>query len=308
MSENYRIQSLQISLRQAEAAQRVVPIDLDDLWKTTDVNHMTDEQFARWLTQKLDRHLFEYRAMRSGRDIEQTAKLQAAHKERDELLQQRDKQIAQLTEQSNQIVPLKDRIGELQQALKQMQKEKEELSDDLETSGAQVMQLWAQLVSLASQVNVVQTTPRTAAIELAEGTAPAFHFPETDSMAISTTAIPVTPAAAPTVPVFDLVTYPAPPDQTPDWYSAWLATTKPEDRDRQSAVLYAIGQGQAFIRDEVVEYLNSVGLLNESDFDKPGGFAGRMLRSVIEQGFVEEIDGGFGAAVPLACSPSQSAR
>ena len=67
---------------------------------------------------------------------------------------------------------------------------------------------------------------------------------------------PLPPVAAVKPSTVPLVDYPAPSDRTPAWYANWLATTKLEERDRQSAVLHLLATGQAFFRAEVIEQLN----------------------------------------------------
>ena len=39
----------QARVLQFEMAQRLLPKELDDLWKSTDVNVMPDDQFMRWM-------------------------------------------------------------------------------------------------------------------------------------------------------------------------------------------------------------------------------------------------------------------
>jgi hypothetical protein len=111
---------------------------------------------------------------------------------------------------------------------------------------------------------------------------------------------PLSPVAVPKPPDLPLVDYPAPSDRTPAWYANWLAATKLDDRDLQSAVLHLLATGQAFFRAEVIERLNRSGLINIPNPDNPGGAAKRVFGDVFEYGLVEEIDGHYGPSVPAA--------
>ncbi len=133
-----------------EMAQRLLPNDLDDLWKTADINGWPDDQFARWLMLKLDQYLFDCRAIRSGRVAEQVAKLQTRLNELLELIQQRDRQIDQLNDQVQEIVGLKDQIGQLRIALAQTRQEKIEQASDLDMNRALVTRLRAQIAARQS--------------------------------------------------------------------------------------------------------------------------------------------------------------
>jgi DNA-binding transcriptional regulator YdaS (Cro superfamily) len=53
----------QARVLQFEMAQRLIPKELDDLWKSTDVNVMPDDQFMRWMISQLQAQLFDYRAL-----------------------------------------------------------------------------------------------------------------------------------------------------------------------------------------------------------------------------------------------------
>src|SRR5512144_1218390 len=106
-------------------AQRLIPKELDDLWKGTDVNLMPDDQFMRWMTSQLNAQLFEYRALRSGRIADQLAQLQKALRERDETLRRYETQIRELQPPPREIVALKDRVVQLQTELAQATQEKE---------------------------------------------------------------------------------------------------------------------------------------------------------------------------------------
>jgi hypothetical protein len=131
----------QARVLQFEMAQRLLPKELDDLWKTTDVNVMADDQFMRWMMSQLHAQLFEYRALRSGRVADQLAQLQKNLRERDETLQRYETQIRELQQPSREIVALKDRVGQLQAELAQATQEKETLAADLATSRAMVQRL-----------------------------------------------------------------------------------------------------------------------------------------------------------------------
>ncbi len=135
----------QARVLQFEMAQRLLPKELDDLWKTTDVNVMPDDQFMRWMMSQLHAQLFDYWALRSGRVADQMAQLQKALHERDETLRRYEAQINEQGEQSREIVALKDRVGQLQRELAQAVQEKEEVLADLATSRAMVQRLRAQV-------------------------------------------------------------------------------------------------------------------------------------------------------------------
>jgi hypothetical protein len=134
----------QARVLQFEMAQRLLPKELDDLWKTTDVNVMADDQLMRWMMSRLNAQLFEYRALRSGRVADQLAQLQKNLRERDETLQRYETQIRELQQPSREIVALKDRVGQLQAELAQATQEKEALAADLATSRAMVQRLRSQ--------------------------------------------------------------------------------------------------------------------------------------------------------------------
>jgi len=129
---------------QFEMAQRLLPKELDDLWKNTDANVMADDQFMRWMMSQLNAQLFEYRALRSGRVTDQLAQLQKALRERDETLQRYEARIAEQSQQLREIVMLKDRVGQLQMELAQAAQEKEVVLADLATSRAMVQHLRTQ--------------------------------------------------------------------------------------------------------------------------------------------------------------------
>ena len=117
----------QARVLQFEMAQRLLPKELDDLWKSTDVNVMADDQFMRWMMSQLNAQLFEYRALRSGRVADQLAQLQKNLRERDETLRRYETQIRELQQPSREIVALKDRVGQLQTELAQATQEKEDV-------------------------------------------------------------------------------------------------------------------------------------------------------------------------------------
>jgi hypothetical protein len=228
-------------------------------------------------------------------------------RERDARLKQSETQISELQQQLHEMVMLKEYGEQLREELERATQEKEELTTDLETSRAMVVRLRAQLAAQDS----LQDTHHTNGLSVGESevdTALVTESSEANSASTSTPNAPLIAPVAPMVQAFDLVTFPAPSEQSPEWYTEWLATTRPEDRDRQSAALYAIGQGHAFIRAEVMEYLNAVSLAGESDPDKPSGLAGRVFRGLIETGLVEEVDGGFGSAVPALLRLSEKGR
>jgi hypothetical protein len=134
----------QARVLQFEMAQRLLPKELDDLWKTTDVNVMADDQFMRWMMSQLHAQLFNYWALRSGRVADQLAQLQKALRERDETLRRYEAQITEQSQQLREIITLKDRAGQLQTELVQAAQEKEEVLADLATSRAMVQRLRAQ--------------------------------------------------------------------------------------------------------------------------------------------------------------------
>ena len=290
-----------------EMAQRLIPKELDDLWKGTDVNLMPDDQFTRWMMSQLNAQLFEYRALRSGRVTDQLAQLQKALRERDARLNQSETQISELQQQLSEMTTLKEQGEQLRDELAQATQEKEELAADLETSRAMVARLRAQLTAYDSRRDTSPANGLSASGPKVDTTLVA-ESSKADSASTSIPNVPVPISVASPTPAFDLVTFPPPSEQSPEWYAEWLATTRPEDRDRQSAALYAIGQGHAFIRAEVMEYLNAVSLAGESDPDKPSGLAGRVFRGLIETGLVEEVDGGFGSAVPALLRLSEKGR
>jgi hypothetical protein len=151
----------QARVLQFEMAQRLIPKELDDLWKSTDVNVMPDDQFMRWMISQLQAQLFDYRALRSGRVAEQLAQLQKALRERNETLQQYEAQVTEQDQQAREIIALKDRVGQLQGELAQMAQEKEEVLADLTTSRAMVQHLRTQVEQSSVTTD---TTIETAAI------------------------------------------------------------------------------------------------------------------------------------------------
>ena len=134
----------QARVLQFEMAQRLIPKELDDLWKSTDVNVMPDDQFMRWMISQLQAQLFEYRVLRSGRVADQLAQLQKALHDRDETLRRYEAQVTEQDQQAREIIALKDRVGQLQGEMAQMAHEKEEVLADLTTSRAMVQQLRSQ--------------------------------------------------------------------------------------------------------------------------------------------------------------------
>jgi hypothetical protein len=159
----------QARVLQFEMAQRLIPKELDDLWKNTDVNVMADDQFMRWMMAQLNAQLFEYRALRSGRVADQLAQLQKNLRERDETLQRYETQIRELQQPSREIVALKDRVGQLQTELAQAAQEKEEVLADLKTSRAMVQRLQTQAAQSSDTAEnpeaVVASSPSTAAVD-----------------------------------------------------------------------------------------------------------------------------------------------
>jgi hypothetical protein len=133
--------AIQARALQFEMAQRLLPKELDDLWKSMDLNVMPDDQFLRWMMSQLNAQLFDYRALRSGRVVEQLNHLQTAVRERDETLRRYETQINELHQQLREIVVLKERVGQLQTELAQAAQEKDELVADLATSRAMVQHL-----------------------------------------------------------------------------------------------------------------------------------------------------------------------
>ncbi len=241
----------QARVLQFEMAQRLIPKELDDLWKSLDVNVMPDDQFMRWMMSQLHAQLFDYWALRSGRVADQLAQFQKVLHERDETLRRYEAQITEQCQQLREIVALKDRIGQLQIELAQVVQEKEEVLADLTTSRAMVQRL---------QTQAAPSSDITDNLEAAVASAP-------------------TPAAS-------------------GWYQTWLAETTPENVERQKIALQLIGQGEAFFRSEIIERLNSLGLLNEVNPDKPTGTGARLFTDLINLDFITEINAGYGAAVP----------
>ena len=150
-----------------EMAQRLIPKELDDLWKTTDINLMPDDQFSRWMTSQLNAQLFEYRALRSGRVADQLAQLQKNLRERDETLRRYETQIRELQQPPREIVALKDQVGQLQADLAQATQEKEALAVDLAASWAMVQRLRSQATPSSDTLDnteaVVVSSPTVAA-------------------------------------------------------------------------------------------------------------------------------------------------
>ncbi len=234
-----------------EMAQRLIPKELDDLWKTTDINLMPDDQFSRWMTTQLSAQLFEYRALCSGRVADQLAQLQKNLRERDETLLRYETQIKEIQQSSREIVALKDRVGQLQSELAQATQEQEALAADLATSRAMVQRLRSQAT------------------------------PSSDTTDSPEVVVAASPEASAT-----------------DWYQTWLAETTPENLERQKAALQLVGRGEVFFRSEIIERLNTLGLLNEANSDKPTGTGARLFTDLINLDFVAEINAGYGAAVP----------
>ncbi len=236
---------------QFEMAQRLIPKELDDLWKSTDVNAMADDQFMRWMMSQLNAQLFDYRTLRSGRVTDQLAQLQKALLERDETLRRYDAQINEQSQQLREIITLKDRVGQLQMELAQATREKEEMLADLVTSRAMVQRLQTQAA------------------------------PSSD-----------------TVDNLEAVVVSSPTMVASDWYQTWLVETTPENVERQKVALQLIGRGEIFFRSEIIERLNALGLLNDVSLDKPSGTGTRLLTDLVNLDFVQEINAGYGAAVP----------
>lgn len=241
----------QARVLQFEMAQRLIPKALDDLWKSTDVNVMPDDQFMRWMISQLHAQLFDYWAIRSGRVADQLAQLQKALRERDETLRRYEAQITEQGQLSREIITLKDRVGQLQTELARAVQEKEEVLADLVTSRAMVQRLQT------------QATPSS---DVADNT-------------------PAVVAASPT-------------KIASDWYQTWLAETTPENLERQKVAMQLIGRGEAFFRSEIIERLNTLGLLNDASLDKPSGTGTRLLTDLVNLDLVREINAGYGAAVP----------
>jgi hypothetical protein len=159
--------AIQARALQFEMAQRLLPKELDELWKGTDVNVMPDDQFVRWMMSQLNAQLFDYRALRSGRVTDQLAQLQAALHERDEILRRYEAQINEQSQQSYEIVALKDRVGQLQTELAQATQEKDELAAGLVTSRAMVQRLRSSTTRPSDTVDnteaVIPSSPTMAA-------------------------------------------------------------------------------------------------------------------------------------------------
>ena len=136
--------AIQARALQFEMAQRLLPKELDDLWKKADVNVMADDQFMRWMMSELNAQLFGYRALRSGRVTDQLAQLQSALRERDETLRRYEAQITDQSQQLREIIALKDRVGQLQTELTRANQAKEAVLADLATSRAMVQRLRSQ--------------------------------------------------------------------------------------------------------------------------------------------------------------------
>ncbi len=105
--------AIQARALQFEMAQRQLPRELDDLWKSTDLNVMPDDRFMRWMMSQLNAQLFDHDALRSGRVADQVAQLQKTQHERDEALRKSETQINELQRQLHETVALKDRVGQL---------------------------------------------------------------------------------------------------------------------------------------------------------------------------------------------------
>jgi hypothetical protein len=161
--------AIQARALQFEMAQRLLPNELDDLWKSTDVNVMPEDQFARWMMSQLNAQLFEYHALRSGRVTDQLAQLQTALHERDETLRGYEAQLNEQSQQLCEIVALKDRVRQLQTELAQVTQEKNELTADLATSRAMVQRLRSQAAPSSEATDnietVVTSSPMTTAAD-----------------------------------------------------------------------------------------------------------------------------------------------
>jgi len=131
-------------------AQSLLPKELDDLWTSTDLNVMPDDQFLRWMMYQLNAQLFDYLTLRSGRMAEQLDQLHAIQRERDEALRRYEAQINKRHQQLREIVVRKVRVGQLQTRLAQAVQETDELTADLAASHAMVQHLRAQHDSSAN--------------------------------------------------------------------------------------------------------------------------------------------------------------
>lgn len=90
---------------------------------------------------------------------------------------------------------------------------------------------------------------------------------------------------------------PVAPSTTPDWYVVWQRDTAPDVLARQQRLIQVVGDGEAFLRAEIVAALHALGLLND-DPSSTSWTAKRLFASVGELGLIEEMDGGYGASVP----------
>jgi hypothetical protein len=281
-----------------ELAQRWVPCQLDDLWKATDVNAMPTDQFMRWLKSQVDAQLFEYRALCNGRHTERIATLKATLAERETAIQERDRQINDLHDQLKQLATLKDQNDQLQVKLAQAEQAQADLAADLQTSRAMVSRLKAELSAARStpldrsSSPIASSSPNRAQPTLTN------EPPSNNTNPSPAVAQPLEATTAPG-PIGLAIDYPASSESTPSWYAEWLASTKPEERDRQAAAVQSIGQGAAFLRAEVIEQLNALGLIHEVDPDRPSGAGGAVFRKMIDHVLIQEVDGGLGPAVPM---------
>jgi hypothetical protein len=154
-----------------EMAQRLVPIEFDELWAVSDVNTLPNDQLMRWLIAKLAEMLFHYRAMCAGRDQRQLDGLKAALQQRDGLLQQREQELRDLTERLKEIVTLKNRMGDMRNTIETLTGEKAALASDLEASRAIVRQLQSQTAKtadttlVASGSDQLDTANQTASLD-----------------------------------------------------------------------------------------------------------------------------------------------
>ena len=283
-----------------DLAVRLIPADLDNLRKergeVENPQVLSDEDLAQWLKQTLDGYLFHYRQLISGREANYLARLQSEH---DQARHDAEQAKAMLERVRADLQAATERGNTLDGKLSALQIEHADRVAELETSRNLNQQARAELAAARQQL--AQQTADPESIQ-----------PVNESMSVDAPAAEAAHALSPTTtlkpPDLSLVDYPAPSDRTPAWYATWLASTKLEDRDLQSAVLQLLATGQAFFRAEVIERLNRSGLINIPNPDNPGGAAKRVFGGVFDQGLVEEIDGGYGSSVPAALNLTARGR
>ena len=288
-----------------DLAVRLVPADLDNLRKergeVENPQVLSDEDLAQWLKQTLDGYLFHYRQLISGREANYLARLKGEH---DQARHDAEQAKALLDQVRADLRAATERGDVLAGKLSALQTEHADVVANLDTSRTLYQQARAELMTARQQL-AQQTTDTTPANPVIESTAGPIAE-ATDADAAGTQPLwPVTVLKLSDAPLVD---YPAPSDQTPAWYANWLATTKLEERDRQSAVIHLLATGQAFFRIEVIEQLHARRLIHEPDLDHPTGGTNRLFSQLISTGFIEEIDGGYGSSVPAALSLTAQGR